>query len=174
MKITPPTLSEDGKHIWEKLSFFEQLYCKYCFLQNTTISTVFVGVASAYLVNIFTNIIGMTFEGYFHIIIYLVNAALSVAIFICIVHLYSIHIDSKEENDAKQGAKSHHVTSELEFFQRNRPKIKRTLYWLLGLIVLLLVIAVICIVVNNLDLVIPPNSSIGDTELCPNPEIPYP
>ena len=173
-KITPPMLSEDGKHIWQELSFCEQIYCKYCFLQNTTISTVFVGVTSAYLVNIFTNLIGMRFDGWFHITAYLVNAALSVAIFTCVVLLYSIHIDSKEVNDAKQGMKSHHVTLELEFFQKSRKKIKWTLYLLLGFTALLLVITVTYVVSNNLGLVISPAPSISDTELQSNSEVLYP
>lgn len=153
-KISAPKddlLSEKGKHIWESMSFSEKLYCKYCFLQNTAISTVFVGVVSAYLVNIFTNIIGMTFEGIFHIVAYLINAILSIKMFVCVVRLYSIHVDSKEMSDAKQGMKSHHITLELEFFKKNRLMIKQNLRCLFTCTCLLIVTLVICIIINNLD-----------------------
>ncbi len=154
MKISTPKgdlLSKEGKCIWESLNFGERLYCKYCFLQNTTISTVFVGVVSAYLVNIFTNIIGMTFEGTFHIIVYLINTILSVIMFVCVVRLYSIHVDSKEISDATPGLKSHHTTLELEFFKKNHLKIRKNLRILFICVCLLLVTLTMCIIINNLD-----------------------
>lgn len=174
LKISTPKgalLSKDGKCIWESLNFGEQLYCKYFFLQNTTISTVFVGVASAYLVNIFTNIIGMTFEGFFHIVIYLINAILSVIMFICVVRLYSIHVDSKEISDATQGLKSHHVTLELEFFQENRSKIRKNLRRLFVCVCLLLVTLTLCIIINNLDLSVFQTCPSAVPSGEPNPEI---
>lgn len=154
MNISPPKedwLSEEGRCIWENLSFWEQLYCKYCFLQNTNISTVFVGVFSAYLVNIFTSITGITFLGIFHIIVYTLNATFSVVVFICVVRLYSFHVDSKETIDSQKGTKSDHVTSELEFFKKNRPKTQKILYSLLVFMILLLITLVICSAINNFN-----------------------
>lgn len=165
-------LSKNGKRIWDSLGFIEKLYCKYCFLQSTAISTVFVSVVSAYLVNIFTNIIGMTFEGMFHIVVYLVNAILAVIMFKCVVQLYSIHVDSKEINDTTQGMKSHHITLELEFFRENRSKIRKNLRIFLICVCFLVVTAIICIIINNLDFTGLPTcpSAVPSSE--PNSEIP--
>lgn len=175
LKISMPKddlLSENGKRVWNSLSFGEQLFCKYCFLQSTAISTVFVGVVSAYLVNIFTNIIGTTFEGTFHIIVYLINALLSVIMFICVVRLYSIHVDSKETSDATAGMKSHHKTLEFKFFEENRSKIRKNLRRLFVCACFLLVTLTICIITNNLDFTVSPicPSALPSGE--PNPEIP--
>lgn len=175
LRISAPKdnlLSENGKSIWESLNFAEKLYCKYCFLQSTAISTVFVGVVSAYLVNIFTNIIGITFEGTFHIVVYLINTILSVIMFICVVRLYSIHVDSKEISDATQGMKSHHTTLELKFFRENRLKIRANLRILFICVCFLLVTLTICIIINNLDLTVSPTCPSAVPSGEPNPEIP--
>lgn len=159
MSISPPGNSPEISRIWETLGFWERLYCKYCFLQNTSVSAIWVGVFSAYLVNIFTNMIGMTFLGSLHVIAYVANIIFSVGIFACVVRLYSIHVDSKEKNNSESGTKNEHMTLELKYFEDNLFKIKSVLHHLLIWIVLLLVTIVICSVINNLNLPVSPASS---------------
>lgn len=168
LKVSTPKeglLSERGKSIWESLDLGEKLYCKYCFLQNTAISGVIVGVVSAYFVNILTNVMGITFEGPVHIVAYIINAILSIVMLICVVQLYSIHVDCKEKSDATQGMKSHHTTLELVFFKENRSKIRKNLGCLLVCISLLLATVLICVVINNLDSNISPTSP-SDVSSC--------
>lgn len=145
-------LSEKSEEIWNSLCILEKLYCKYCFLQDTSISTVFVGVFSAYLVNIFTSIAGITFSGIIHIVAYSLNAIASVFIFIYVVKLYSIHVESKEKSNSKAGARSSHVTLELKHFKDNRKEIWRALRCFLIGMLFMFITLVVCCVINNLNL----------------------
>lgn len=156
----PPkeNLSPKSTKIWLSLNTSEQLYCKYFFMQDLSVSAIIAGVFSAYLVNVFTSISGVTFRNLFHILVYVTNVLASVCTFICVVNLYMVHVDNKQKNGTLNVARSHRVSLEFEYFEERRSEIAKNLRNFKICVAVLFVTLVMLCILNNLNAMLPTQS----------------
>lgn len=95
--------TEENEREWNMLSAREKICVRYMIKNDVTMSSVLVGVFSAYVVNLFSNLVSMSFGSILHGIMYAVNAAAAVGILAIIIHLYSVHI-KVEYNVPREGS----------------------------------------------------------------------
>lgn len=90
--------NDENKENWEQLDWKEKLFYKYVIENDTSLSSILVGVFSAYVVNIFSNLISIKFTHWFIVAIYFFNAFFALRTLYLIIKLYSIHM-RKERRD---------------------------------------------------------------------------
>ena len=157
MKTIEALLQEEGsknndknKENWNHLNTSERLFYIYLIKNDTNLSSILVGVFSAYVVNVFSNLISLEFEFLLNVGLYVVNAFFAVRVLYFVIMLYSIHLKS-ERIEEKDEEVVHWNKNFEKLFITYGEQIKENLKKLMSSTFLLLIALLLCCMLNNME-----------------------
>lgn len=98
MKIRTPLqkigvkLNDDNMAIWQNLSVGEKLFYKFVIEHDSTLSSMFIGIFSAYVVNIVSNLAMWKIDNSSFAIVYLFNLFFASITLVLLMKLYPLHL----------------------------------------------------------------------------------
>lgn len=153
MKVQTPfenadiELDSENKKKWEMLSSYQKVFFRYVIECDTSISSVILGVSTAYVVNLISNLITLDIKNELMFISYVVNMVFAVRTFYFLVKLYCIHIllEKLIINDVV----SVRVNKGLVFLFENSIYIKDNIMSFKKSIIGLVITLLLCFAINN-------------------------
>lgn len=94
--------TEEHLQKWKNLSKKEKWFYRYMIENDTGLSSILVGVISAYVVNSLFGMAGMEWISWWYMIMYCLNFLMSVWCLVRIIRLYGVHIrkERRDEEDS--------------------------------------------------------------------------
>lgn len=124
MNIRPPfqrvgaQLTAENTKLWENLGCGEKIFYKYMIECDTSLSSLLIGILTAYVVNLVSNLVTLRITGLFVLGTYLVNMICALKSLLILMKLYRLHICL--ERQRAKNALSVQVNLDFEFLQEHR------------------------------------------------------
>lgn len=153
MKIQTPlkhagvVLRDDNKEWWERLSNGEKLFYKYILEYDTTLSSILLGVFTAYVVNLTSNLVTFNVTDLFVFVIYVFNVIFAFIILYFLMKLYRIHVIL--EKQSINNAISIRVNNDCQFLQKKSDNIAYNVKSLKEAVVGFIITFICCFAFNN-------------------------
>lgn len=154
MKIQTPLhykgamFTESNMEKWNELGFGDKVFYKYIIEHDTTLSSMLLGIFSAYVVNLISNLITLKIENVYIVIIYFINLIFALKVLCSLIKLYGIHMAvEKQSEDNSISIRMNHDFEALYKSRRDEiASIIKSLEWnFLGIFITLLM----CFAINN-------------------------
>lgn len=142
------SLSEVNRERWDQFKFGEKLFYKYVLEHDSTLSSMLLGIFSAYVVNLISNLMTLEIEDLLIVPAYVMNLIFAVWTLYCLIKLYRIHLaleKQSEENPISMRLNNDFAAlyeNRQNDIIRNMKSLERALF---GLLVTLL----LCFAINN-------------------------
>lgn len=140
-------LDDNNRERWKNLSNSEKLFYNYVLENDVTLSSMMLGIFTAYLVNLISNLVTMKVTDLFMLVAYVLNIIFAFLTLHFLVKLYRIHfiLDKQSENNAI----SIRVNKDFNFLYENQTSISRNVKSLKNSVILLFIMLLLCFGINN-------------------------
>lgn len=153
MKVKTPfknadiELNSENMDQWEKLSSYEKIFYKYLVEYDTTLSSVLLGIFTAYVVNLISNLLTLDVKNIFMFVSYALNMVFALRTLYFVVKLYRIHVllEKLSINDVI----SVRVNKDLEFLFSKHDHIADNVNMLKKSIIGLVITLLLCFAIYN-------------------------
>lgn len=153
MKIQMPLqyagalLNDDNMEQWNSLSDSEKLFYKYVLENDTTLSSVLLGIFTAYVVNLISNLVTLIMTDLFLFFVYIFNMIFAIRTLYFLVKLYHIHV--MLEKQSEKNAISLRVNNDFRVLYKRRSNIADNVKMFRKNINGLFITLLLCFALNN-------------------------
>lgn len=153
MKIQTPLqyagarLDNDNMEQWKSLSSGEKLFYKYVLEHDTTLSSVLLGIFTAYVVNLISNLVTLKMTDLFISVAYAFNMIFALRTLHFLVKLYQIHV--MLEKQSENNAISLRVNNDFKILYKRRDHVADNVKSLKKSAIGLFITLLLCFAINN-------------------------
>lgn len=135
-------LTSDNMKLWERLCISEKLLYTYMIECDTSLSSLLLGVLTAYVVNLISSLVTLKITGLFMFGTYLVNMICALIVLFILIRFYRLHVCLDRQRG--ENALSVQINLDFEFLQGQQQFITRNIKSLIRLAVVLFIALALC------------------------------
>lgn len=140
-------LSDDNMEQWNSLGVGEKLFYKYVLENDTTLSSVLLGIFTAYVVNLISNLVTLEMTDLFLFVAYIFNIIFAIRTLYFLVKLYHIHVMLEKQSESN--AISLRVNNDFRVLYKRRSNVAGNVKSFRKNIIGLCITLLLCFTINN-------------------------